>query len=88
MNAAATYDYYRFHFVSTAGTQYSDVAFTRTDASGAKLLSGTGSLAGTTARFAVGETNSDVRTIGFLGRQEVGLSDRLFLTGADSHGPQ
>jgi TonB-linked SusC/RagA family outer membrane protein len=82
LNAAATYDYNRFHLVTTAGTQFSDVAFTRTDAQGAKLLSGTGSLAGTTARFAVGESNSDVRTIGFLARQEVGFNDRLFLTGA------
>ncbi|HEV8216535.1 MAG TPA: SusC/RagA family TonB-linked outer membrane protein [Gemmatimonadaceae bacterium] len=82
LNASATYDYMNMHLVSTVGTQYSDVGFTRTDAQGAKLLSGTGSLAGTTARFAVGETNSDVRTIGFLGRQEVGFGDRLFLTGA------
>jgi TonB-linked SusC/RagA family outer membrane protein len=82
LNAAATYDYRNVHLVSTVGTQYNDVAFTRTDAQGAKLLSGTGSLAGTTARFAVGETNSDVRTLGFLARQEVGFNDRLFLSGA------
>jgi TonB-linked SusC/RagA family outer membrane protein len=82
LNASATYDYMGMHLVSTAGSQYSDVGFTRTDATGAKLLAGTGSLAGTTARFTVGETNSDVRTIGFLGRQEVGFGDRLFLTGA------
>ena len=82
LNAAATYDYGGVHMVSTVGTQYSDVSFTRTDAQGAKLLSGTGSLAGTTARFAVGEANTDVRTIGFLGRQEFGFGDRLFLTGA------
>jgi len=82
LNAAATYDYSGLHLVSTVGTAYTDAAFTRTDAQGAKLLSGTSSLAGTTARFVVGESNSDVRTLGFLARQEVGYHDRLFLTGA------
>jgi outer membrane receptor protein involved in Fe transport len=81
VNGSATYDYDRFRFVSTFGTQYTDVGFTRTDAFGAKLLSGTGSLAGTTARFAVSETNSDVKTLGFLGRQQVAWADKLFLTG-------
>src|SRR5262252_2546997 len=60
-NASATYHYDNFRFVSTLGTQYSDVGFTRTDAFGAKLLAGTSSLAGTTARFSVSETNSDVK---------------------------
>ena len=81
LNASANYSYERFRFVSTFGTQYTDVGFTRTDAFGAKLLAGTGSLAGTTARFAVSETNSDVKTLGFLGRQQVAWADKLFLTG-------
>jgi TonB-linked SusC/RagA family outer membrane protein len=81
VSAAATYNYSVFRLVSTLGAQYEDVGFTRTDAFGAKLLAGTGSLAGTTARFAVSETNSDVRTLGFLGRQQVGWADKLFLTG-------
>jgi TonB-linked SusC/RagA family outer membrane protein len=81
LNGSATYTYSSFKLVSTLGTQYNDVAFTRTDAFGAKLLTGTGSLAGTTARFAVSELNSDVKTVGFLARQEVGWSDRVFLTG-------
>jgi len=81
LNASATYDYSALKFVSTLGTQYTDVGFTRTDAFGAKLLAGTGSLAGTTARFAVSETNTDVRTLGFLGRQQVAWADKLFLTG-------
>ena len=80
LNASASYDYSSFKFVSTLGTQYSDVAFTRTDAFGAKLLAGTGSLAGTTARFAVSETNTDVRTLGFLGREQVAWADKVFLT--------
>lgn len=81
VNASATYDYSQFKFVSTLGTQYTDVGFTRTDAFGAKLLAGTSSLAGTTARFAVSESNSDVRTLGFLGRQQIAWADKLFLTG-------
>ena len=82
MNATGTYNYDRFKFVSSLGTQYTDNAFTRTDAFGAKLLAGTNSLAGTTARFSVGEVNQDVRTLGFLGREEVGFADRVFVTAA------
>ena len=81
LNGSATYNYSNYKFVSTLGTQYTDAGFTRTDAFGAKLLAGTGSLAGTTARFAVSETNSDVRTLGFLAREQVAWADRLFLTG-------
>jgi hypothetical protein len=57
-----------------------DAGFTRTDAFGAKLLAGTGSLAGTSARFAVGEVTQDVRTLGFLGRVQGAWRDRAFLT--------
>jgi TonB-linked SusC/RagA family outer membrane protein len=82
-NASATYDYSpQLKFVSTLGTQFTDVGFTRTDAFGARLLAGTGSLAGTTARFAVSETNQYVRTLGFLGRQQVAWNDKVFLTAA------
>ena len=80
LNGSGTYHYDNFRFVSTLGAQYSDVGFTRTDASGAKLLAGTGSLAGTTARFAVGEVSTDVKTLGFLGREEIGWADKRFLT--------
>ncbi|HEY9230451.1 MAG TPA: SusC/RagA family TonB-linked outer membrane protein [Gemmatimonadaceae bacterium] len=83
LNASATYSYSpRLRFVSTIGTQYVDEGFTRTDAYGAKLLAGTNSLAGTTARFAVSETNTDVRTLGFLAREQVAWNDKLFVTGA------
>jgi len=80
VNANATYTRDAFRFVSAIGSQYNDAAFARTDASGAKLLSGTGSLAGTTARFAVGEVNTDVRTLGFLGREAMSWADKRFLT--------
>jgi TonB-linked SusC/RagA family outer membrane protein len=82
LNASATYEYSpKLKFVSTIGTQYTDEGFTRTDATGAKLLAGTTSLAGTTARFTVSETSTDVKTLGFLARQQVGWADKLFVTG-------
>jgi TonB-linked SusC/RagA family outer membrane protein len=80
VNANATYTRGAFRFVSGLGTQYTDAAFTRTDAFGAKLLAGTGSLAGTTARFSVGEITQDVRTFGLLGREEIAWADKRFLT--------
>ena len=81
VNASATYERSpTLKFVSTVGSQYSDVGFTRTDATGAKLLAGTSSLAGTTARFTVGETNNFVRTLGYIGREQLAWADRVFLT--------
>ena len=64
---------------TTLGTQYTDVYLSRTDAFGAKLLAGTGSLAGTNARFAISEQTSDVRTLGFLGRAQFAWRDKVFL---------
>jgi TonB-linked SusC/RagA family outer membrane protein len=64
---------------TTLGTQYSDVYLGRTDAYGAKLLAGTGSLAGTNARFSISEQTSDVRTLGFLGRAQFAWRDKVFL---------
>ena len=80
LTGSGTYHYKDFRFVSSVGTQYSDVGFTRTDAFGAKLLTGTSSLAGTTARFSVGEVNSDVKTLGFLGREEINWADKRFVS--------
>jgi TonB-linked SusC/RagA family outer membrane protein len=81
LNAQATYDYTpTMRFTTTAGVQYTDVGFHRTDASGAKLLSGTGSLGGTSARFAVNELTNQIRTLGFLGREQLAWRDRVFLT--------
>jgi len=53
-----------------------------TQAFGAKLLSGTTSLSGTTARFAVSETNTDNKTASKLIREDLAFSDRIFLSGA------
>ena len=83
LNATATWDAMpTLKLTTTAGTQYSDVGFHRTDAYGAKLLSGSSSLAGTATRFAVNELTNDVRTLGFLGREQVAWRDRVFLTGS------
>jgi len=53
-----------------------------TQAFGAKLLSGTTSLSGTTARFAVAETNTDNKTASRLLREDLSFRDRVFLSGA------
>ena len=53
-----------------------------TQAFGAKLLSGTTSLSGTTARFAVAETNTDNKTASRLIREDLAFRDRVFLSGA------
>ena len=53
-----------------------------TQAFGAKLLSGTTSLSGTTARFAVAETNTDNKTASRLIREDLAFRDRIFLSGA------
>ena len=83
LNASATWNALpTLKLTTTAGTQYTDVGFHRTDAYGAKLLAGSGSLAGTAARFAVSELTNDIRTLGFLARQQVAWRDRVFLTGA------
>lgn len=53
-----------------------------TQAFGAKLLSGTTSLSGATARFAVSETNTDNKTASRLIREDLAFRDRIFLSGA------
>ena len=65
---------------SSIGMQYLDNIFRSTSASGAILLPGTSSLNGTSARFAVGETNQRVRTIGGYFEQRLGWRDVLFAT--------
>src|SRR5438105_357511 len=53
-----------------------------TQAFGAKLVAGTTSLSGTTARFAVSETNTDNKTASRLLREDLSFRDRVFLSGA------
>ena len=89
VNASGTYNFTpRLKFTTTVGSQYTDVGFTRTDASGAKLLSGTTSLAGTTSRFAVSEITNDVKTLGFIAREQMAWADKFFLTLARAHRSQ
>jgi TonB-dependent starch-binding outer membrane protein SusC len=68
--------------VSTFGGQYLNERIQRSDASGAVLLPGTGSLNGANARFAVNEVNQKVVTVAGFMEQRFELNDRLFLTGA------
>jgi TonB-linked SusC/RagA family outer membrane protein len=67
---------------TTLGGQYLREDLLQVTGFGAILLPGAASLAGTTSRFAVGETNADNRTIGLLAQQQIAWRDRLFLTGA------
>src|SRR6266550_995944 len=53
-----------------------------TRAFGAKLVAGTNSLSGTTARFAVGETNTDNKNVSQLFFEDLAYRDRFFLSGA------
>jgi TonB-dependent starch-binding outer membrane protein SusC len=71
-----------WHSRTTVGVQYNEEQVASVQAFGAKLLAGTGSLNGTSARFAVGETNTDNRTLGGLVQEQVAWRDRLFLSGA------
>lgn len=83
LSAHGTYNYSpTMKFVTTLASQFTDVGFNRTDAYGAKLLAGTDALGGTTSRFSVGETTTDVRTLGFIGSEQFAWRDRLFLNGA------
>ena len=67
---------------TTAGTGFSKVLVRGTQAFGAKLLGGTSSLSGTTARFAVSEVNTDNKTLGYFVSEELGWRDRMFLNAA------
>jgi TonB-dependent starch-binding outer membrane protein SusC len=65
---------------TTVGVQFTQEMVQGTRAFGAKLLAGTGSLQGTSARFNVGETNTDNRTLGALIQEQLAWRDRLFVT--------
>ena len=67
---------------TSVGAQYQNEIVRGTDAEGSILLPGTGSLEGASGRFVVGETNSEVITIGGYVEQRFAWRDRLFLTGA------
>ena len=67
---------------TSAGFAFAKELIQGTQAFGAGLLGGTGSLSGTSARFAVSSTNTDNKTIGGLASEELAYADRLFVTGS------
>ena len=66
---------------TTASVQFNRDYVNGVRAFGAKLLAGTGSLQGTSARFSVGETNTDNKTLGGIIQEQLAWKDRLFLSG-------
>jgi TonB-linked SusC/RagA family outer membrane protein len=64
------------------GTQFNKEMFRGTRAFGAVLLPGTFSLSGTSARFAVSEENTDNKTLGFFGSEQLAWADKIFLNAA------
>jgi hypothetical protein len=66
--------------VSTIGTQWNREAFSRTDAYGETLLPGTSSLGGTSSLFSVGESNSDIITLGYIQTERLEWRDKVFLS--------
>lgn len=67
---------------TTAGFAFTKALIRGTQAFGAKLLGGTSSLSGATARFAVSEANTDNKTLGYFASEEIGWRDRVFVNGA------
>jgi len=67
---------------STVGASFQRALFQSTDCFGLGIPAGTQSCAATTSQFAVGETQTDQRTVGIFGRQEFAISDRLFFAGS------
>jgi TonB-linked SusC/RagA family outer membrane protein len=66
--------------VTTAGAQWNREAFGRIDASGNTLLPGTRSLGGTSTLFTIGESNSDIITLGYIATQRLEWRDKVFLS--------
>ena len=67
---------------STLGTSYQRSLFEQLECFGAGIPAGTASCSATTSQFAVTETHTDLKTIGFFGRQELSYADKLFLSGS------
>ncbi|MGH7444550.1 MAG: TonB-dependent receptor domain-containing protein, partial [Longimicrobiales bacterium] len=67
---------------TSAGVQYNEQLLRASSAFGALLLPGVPSLEGANARFAVSETNFQVRTIGGYVQQKLDWRNRLFLAAA------
>lgn len=80
----ATFDLFggKLNSQTAVGGQYINEIIRQTNATGAVLIPGTSSLNGTSARFAVGESNQQVITVGGYVEQKLAWQDRFFLTGA------
>jgi len=66
---------------TTASVMAGEIEARSSGTFGAKQLAGTESLQGTSARFAVGETNTDNKTLGGIIQEQLSWNDRLFLSG-------
>jgi TonB-linked SusC/RagA family outer membrane protein len=80
--ATATFATDRLRYTTTLGAQYAQERFRGTNAFGAVLTGGTGSLNGASARFQVSDFNTDNKLLGGFAQQQVAFGERLFLTGA------
>jgi TonB-linked SusC/RagA family outer membrane protein len=67
---------------TSGGVQWNDEITRATLAFGQNIVPGSSSLNGTTALFAVGETNVEVKTLGTYLQEQLSWRERLFLTGA------
>lgn len=67
---------------TTLGGSYQRALFQNNECYGEGIPAGTASCAATTSKFEVGEEQTDQKTIGMFARQEVAISDRLFLAGS------
>jgi len=67
---------------TSTGIQFNDEITRATLAFGQNIVPGSSSLNGTTALFAVGETNVEVKTLGEYLQEQLSWRERLFLTGA------
>lgn len=67
---------------TSTGVQWNDEITRATFAFGQNIVPGSGSLNGTTALFAVGETNTEVKTLGTYLQEQLSWRERLFLSGA------
>ena len=67
---------------TSTGVQFNDEITRATFAFGQNIVPGSGSLNGTTALFAVGETNVENKTLGAYLQEQLSWREKLFVTGA------
>ena len=67
---------------TTGGASYQRALFQSQDCFGIGIPAGTQSCSASTSQFSVAEAQTDLRTVGFFGRQEFAINDRLFISGS------